>query len=813
MKSIFMFFLTLACSSAFCANASEAKPQVGAPIAEYLDTDGRLKTPSDYLGNLDPTGFQMVSKAGEAPRFLPVNDLVRKFGAVSSQWTIFGYPEVTASSCNSIRAVARMENGDLVVGGRFNACHGVPAINIAIYSPSSGTWSGLPGSGNIGNAALVGEISAIAVAGKDIYVGGAIGRAGSAPISRLARWNGSAWSGLGSSVNGDVHALATSGSDLYVGGTFTQAGATLVSNLARWNGSDWSTVGSSAIGSIGVDAPVTAMVALGGDLFVGGKFRNAGGISANRVAKWNGSTWSSIGVGISNGVENEVTALALLGSNFYVASNAVGLAGGASIARWNGSEWSGLGSGNALNGLVRSFAVVGNDLYASGNFSQAGGAIASGVARWNGTNWFSLGAGVTNGANNSSVAGLMNVGNDLYVVGNFSHAGGVSAKNVARWRASNWSGVGSFSTNNKGVNGNIRHLTAVDQDVYAVGDFSIAGGVPAKMVARWNGSVWFGLNADIGQSPFNALSINAVAVSGNDVYIAGRFNSVGGTPANNIARWNGNAWTSLGSGISFSNSPNSGSVFALTVAPGGLLYVGGSFNSAGGVPAINVASWDGTEWFSLGIGNNNGVSGEVNALAVVGTDTGNDLYVGGSFNQVGGQIFADNIARWSSGSWSPLGDQNRGLNNTVTAIAVSGRDLYVGGHFTQTAIGSPAKKIARLSAGTWTNLGVGLDPNDSLNIKTLVVFGPDLYLGGDYFDSSIGRRAMVARWNGAVWSNLSPGLAPLVSGEATTVSSLATSEGGVFVGGNFGLAGGEISVNIAKLNASTDTFSDGFERD
>ena len=47
---------------------------------------------------------------------------------------------------------------------------------------------------------------------------------GGSSANYVAKWNGSAWSALGSGMNPYVNALAVSGSDLYAGGAFTQGG-------------------------------------------------------------------------------------------------------------------------------------------------------------------------------------------------------------------------------------------------------------------------------------------------------------------------------------------------------------------------------------------------------------------------------------------------------------------------------------------------------------------------------------------------------------------------------------------------------------
>src|SRR5436309_11175746 len=57
----------------------------------------------------------------------------------------------------------------------------------------------------------------------NLYVGGDFSIAGDVFASRVAKWNGTSWSRLGTGIQGSVYAMALSGSDLYVGGAFTMA--------------------------------------------------------------------------------------------------------------------------------------------------------------------------------------------------------------------------------------------------------------------------------------------------------------------------------------------------------------------------------------------------------------------------------------------------------------------------------------------------------------------------------------------------------------------------------------------------------------
>jgi hypothetical protein len=131
--------------------------------------------------------------------------------------------------------------------------------------------------------------------GPALYVAGYFTSAGSVSARSVARWDGSAWSPLGEGLNGIVYELAVyddglgGGPALYAGGAFTLSGISSVSRIARWDGSSWSALGSgmnNLVYSLGVHA---------GSLYAGGTFTTAGGVLANHVARWNGSSWSALG--------------------------------------------------------------------------------------------------------------------------------------------------------------------------------------------------------------------------------------------------------------------------------------------------------------------------------------------------------------------------------------------------------------------------------------------------------------------------------------------------------------------------------------
>ena len=69
----------------------------------------------------------------------------------------------------------------------------------------------------------------------------------------------------------DVTALAIKGSELYVGGSFTEAGGVPASLIAKWNGSSWSALGNG-LRTSAYSPGVKALVVCGDDLYAGGDF-------------------------------------------------------------------------------------------------------------------------------------------------------------------------------------------------------------------------------------------------------------------------------------------------------------------------------------------------------------------------------------------------------------------------------------------------------------------------------------------------------------------------------------------------------------
>src|SRR5437879_6487121 len=290
-------------------------------------------------------------------------------------------------------------------------------------------------------------------------------------------------------------------------------------------------------------------------------------------------------------------------------------------------------------------AFQGNDLYAGGNFTLAGGVSANGIARWDGASWSALGAGCKGGVN--CIAFL---GSDTYVGGTFTNVGGVSARAFAKWDGVSWTtwpttdGVFQYPLNDAA-----NRMLVKDGSLYIGGIFNQAGDVIANHVVRYDGSNFYPL----GEKPANGIAtppinVSCIGQADDGIYVGGLLTAAGKTLANRIARWDGTNWYTVGGGT-MGGASSANRVLAIA-GRGSDVFVGGTFTNVGGINVSNIARWDGANWWNMGVG----FGSSVGVLATAA----NAVYAGGSFTNVNDSSFifpVNHIATWAGFNWYNLG--------------------------------------------------------------------------------------------------------------------------------------------------------------
>jgi hypothetical protein len=259
-------------------------------------------------------------------------------GALTNLGSIARY-DTTAGTWNALPnqgldntvIVLSASGSDLYVGGYFTETGDGALTNlgcIARYDTTVGTWNALPNQGLSGGYLPMPSVHALAVVGSDLYVGGNFTRTGDGALTNLGRiarydttagtWNPLPNQGLGGGSSPDVYTLAVVGSDLYVGGHFTQTGDALT-NLGRIARYDTTAGTWNPLPNQGLNNDVSALAVVGSDLYVGGHFTQTGDALTNlgRIARYDttAGTWNPLP---NQGLNNDVRALAVSGSDLYV---------------------------------------------------------------------------------------------------------------------------------------------------------------------------------------------------------------------------------------------------------------------------------------------------------------------------------------------------------------------------------------------------------------------------------------------------------------------------------------------------------------
>ncbi|MFT3685823.1 MAG: hypothetical protein QM783_13020 [Phycisphaerales bacterium] len=230
-------------------------------------------------------------------------------------------------------------------------------------------------------------------------------------------WNGSAWVSWENGVANPLSFVEFVGNRLMCGYIAGWRQATLPPDPygSAFNSTVWSSIQS------------------GSGYIVGGNFTTANGSPALRVVFSNGSVWTPMGAGFVGTVYKLLSVGGV--PHAFGAMSASGATALHGAARWNGTTWEPLGSApfQTPSVDVRDAVDTSNGIMAVGNFATSDPTL--GLMRFDGSNWSSLGGltaeGIFDIAGGGSIAQL---GNELWITGQFSLAGGAPSYQLARYR-------------------------------------------------------------------------------------------------------------------------------------------------------------------------------------------------------------------------------------------------------------------------------------------------------------------------------------------------------------------------------------------
>jgi hypothetical protein len=258
-------------------------------------------------------------------------------------------------------------------------------------------------------------------------------------------------------------------------------------------------------------------------------------------------------------------------------------------------------------------------------------------------------------------------------------------------------------------------------------------------VVRWTGEGWVNLGSGLGGTSLGLCLTTFDDGAGEALYVGGQFQSAGGLPALNVASWDGAAWSNVGM---FDEAAPVQELIVFDDGTGPALYAGANDLTIDGVTS-NVARWDGKSWTLLP----EAPTGGVRALVVHDDGTGPALYAGG----LGASPSPPVVARFDGEAWSVVGEPfNGSISDLASFDDGSGTMLYASGSFTNGAgDGLELPRIARFEDGAWTGVGGGTSGNVDVMLPVELAEGPALLVGG--FFSTVGNgvgSSSVGLWQG-----------------------------------------------------------------
>jgi hypothetical protein len=441
-------------------------------------------------------------------------------------------------------------------------------------------------------------------------------------------------------------AIASDGTTLYAGweesGLNSDAtdGTYVHTYASQFSSGSWSAMGSafsalnpetpSQCSPFAVDGHEPSMVSAGGTPWIS-YYAGCEQFTNVYAKSWTGSAWSGSTIGLINPfslvaskVSQGQSALTAIGSTPYVAVIEVeelGIGSGNQetlvyVKHWNGSSW--VQDGGMLNRqrtagpttectaslqqCSRSFSIAASNTgsqplvafteYLTDN-NGSDNAPGVYVSQFNGSSWVALGSLISTSGKWAADPAITYLGGQPYVAYTERTQGGVAQVFVKTWNGSSWGLVGSGTLNkdtstgwafrpsltNDGTN---LFLGWIEQQ--AIGQRSQA------YVDKWNGSAWSALGTSINADATNGSAMRAsLAILSSQPVLSWSEVNFGATRQVYAKNWNGSSWVNLSSLCSI--SPTTLGAYTVTQNVGTVTMTanncgGGTLNwTSSGLPA------------------------------------------------------------------------------------------------------------------------------------------------------------------------------------------------------------------------------------
>jgi hypothetical protein len=437
----------------------------------------------------------------------------------------------------------------------------------------------------------------------------------------------------------------------------------------------------------------------------------------SRGLKAQANYWQQLGSMVGSGTD---TSLVSDGSSNTIAfSERGGSVYNISVRRWNGSTWSSLGvlSGSSAPGSLASLPSLALD--SAGNPTVAweewdGSDTNIYVQRFNGSSWTNVGTGVLSGSSVPSLA-LDSSGNPVVAGRKFD--GSFNNIYVQRFNGSSWTNVGTGLSGSSAAGSHAYEpslaLDNAGNPVVAWREWD--GSVNNIYVQRFNGTSWVNVGTGVlsassaaGSDTYNpSLALDS---AGNPVVAWQEWWDTDGNDNILVQRFNGTSWVNVGTAILSGSDALSGdaSVPSLALDSAGNPTVAW-YESDGSTLNIYVQQFTGSSWVNVG-------------TVPLDTNIGNNALlpsvslVNGSLNvawqegigNVGDSIY---VKRYITNSWLAQGgalDRNPGNSATEVSMGMRSGNVPIAAWQEHDGV-SDNVHVKVLGASGWVSYGTSLD--------------------------------------------------------------------------------------------------------
>ena len=588
---------------------------------------------------------------------------INRFTGLATSWT----PEPTGTS--AVCSTLKLYNDTLFVGGTFNTISGVSRNNAAAYDVAN--LSLLPF--NLNNI-LQEYTSNFAIKGNKFFFVSHYINVTSYNVANLSTgtvlpWNNSANVGLGIASDLEIY-----NDELFVLGPFNTIAGEPRDNYARF---DINTLALLPVDTNMSLSDVSEMKIIGDTLIALGNFTTLMGEQRSRLALIDlptkallpfkcdfegGATYCADIYNNKIYVGGNFTRPAVIYRKTFVELDA--LTG--EPTDWFPKILSGSGSGYIYDMLLKN-----NQLVIAGGYTTIDSISRNNLASFD-LNTLTLTS--FNPDVDDYVTSLASRNDTLYFGGTFLNVSGQARSRLAALNLSNgallsWAPITNGATQDFELNG---------PNIYLAGYFSNINGQVRNRLAALDIS---GNLLPLSVSITNVGDLESIELDGDILYVGGSFNSFGGLTRKNVAAYN------ISTGTVTSWNPNVNNRVNSLELKSNIIYMGGQFTTVGGVTrnlmaAVNtngsLNAWDpNVQWLP------SSSSVTENVSTILATDS--MIYIGGTFNTVGGEKIASFMPfGWSCTSAPPATIANSGntycQSNPIT-LSVDTSSLYNSGYW------------------------------------------------------------------------------------------------------------------------------------